>query len=479
MPLLKIKPYNVPEENPFAEDFFERRQLIESVVNLAKKLEEPLVLGLTAPWGHGKSTIINRLKTHINKEHSHEIGIIHYDAFKNDYFSDIFVSVASSINRFIDECIDAESEEKKKTSIKTAKNNLLKTGGKICKSLLKNAAIRGIKYATSGVLDVTEMSKDFEKGLQDIADDSAEDIANESCTAIEDLIKERLLRASNDKELIDTFTEKLQIAVESTGKKRLIFIIDELDRCQPSFAVEVLEKIKHFFNCESVLFILTYNKEQLNQSIKHIYGVNNPNIYLQRFVDLESNLSIKTDGSNAEESINKFINWTVSAHEFATEWKEVIGGALKTSFKLFGSEFSLRSVERINTKVASYCLIKNDGEFVYNKNLIVFLAIFSVCRPEQFKILHERTKEISQTGHGIDPTTNLDSINKELSDLLKLIKNNNHQYNGHIYNYFIHYLYIKDGDNTGISPQNDMGMLDRKQYLLNCCNLISTLTIAE
>ena len=67
-----------------------------------------------------------------------------------------------------------------------------------------------------------------------------------------------------------------------------MFIIDELDRCRPSFSIEVLEKAKHFFNVENIIFVLGADKEQLGHSIKAIYGNDlNVNGYLRRFIDLD------------------------------------------------------------------------------------------------------------------------------------------------------------------------------------------------
>jgi putative protein kinase ArgK-like GTPase of G3E family len=81
MPNLQVKPFKVPLGSPFESDIFGRQKLVESICKLALNIEEPLVVGLKAPWGHGKSTIIDRLEAHINAEHIEEIGILKYDAY--------------------------------------------------------------------------------------------------------------------------------------------------------------------------------------------------------------------------------------------------------------------------------------------------------------------------------------------------------------------------------------------------------------
>lgn len=79
------------------------------------------------------------------------------------------------------------------------------------------------------------------------------------------------------------------ILVES-GEKLIIFI-DELDRCKPTFTVELLERIKHFFDDNRIIFIMSVNKSQLVHTIENFYGRNfNASIYLNKFFDINIQL---------------------------------------------------------------------------------------------------------------------------------------------------------------------------------------------
>ena len=477
MPIIKIKPYKVPEDTPFADDIFRRQQLVESIANLATRLEEPMVLGLSAPWGHGKSTIIERLRTHIATNFQSDIGYIHYDAYKNDYMSDVFISFVSSINNFLESNIE-KAEEENKSIIVAAQKELIASGAKICKSLVKNGLIRGIKHASSGLIDIPAIGEDIEAAIEDTISDSAKDIVDSASAGVENLIKERFSEACKDTDLIENFAQKLQLAIESTNMKRLIFVIDELDRCQPSFSVELLEKIKHFFNSEKVLFILAYNKEQLNQSIRHVYGVNNPNTYLQRFIDLESDVSTKVETFEDEQSVTQYISWLFTQHSFDQEWNNPIQKILKDSFKMLDRNYSLRSIERICTKVATYCLIRSEGGFVYDKHTVVLLCMLSICEPNYFKAIHKRSILVSNYPHDKNPTLDIESTEENLKKILILIRDNEVSYYGRLYNYIIHSLFVKDGENIGEQFYNS-GFVDRNQYLKECCGLISGLIIAE
>lgn len=71
------------------------------------------------------------------------------------------------------------------------------------------------------------------------------------------------------------------------GCDRLLIIIDELDRCNPEFAVKLLERIKHYFNNDRVTFVFAVNLAELQHTIKHHYGADfNASRYLDRFFDL-------------------------------------------------------------------------------------------------------------------------------------------------------------------------------------------------
>lgn len=82
-----------------------------------------------------------------------------------------------------------------------------------------------------------------------------------------------------------------EIIVEN-GQKLVIFI-DELDRCKPTFAVEMLESIKHYFEDERIIFVMSVNKSQLIHTISNYYGEGfDSSGYLNKFFDVPLDLPI-------------------------------------------------------------------------------------------------------------------------------------------------------------------------------------------
>ena len=68
---------------------------------------------------------------------------------------------------------------------------------------------------------------------------------------------------------------------------RLIIFVDELDRCKPSFAVKLLEQIKHYFLLQNVTFVFSTNILELSKTISKFYGNDfQGDKYLNRFFDL-------------------------------------------------------------------------------------------------------------------------------------------------------------------------------------------------
>ena len=75
------------------------------------------------------------------------------------------------------------------------------------------------------------------------------------------------------------------------GGLPLVVMIDELDRCRPSYAIELLETAKHIFSVDHVMFALSTNRQQLEASIKGIYGDSfSASDYLERFFDISFHL---------------------------------------------------------------------------------------------------------------------------------------------------------------------------------------------
>jgi hypothetical protein len=89
-----------------------------------------------------------------------------------------------------------------------------------------------------------------------------------------------------------------------------IFIfVDELDRCSPTYAVSMLEEIKHIFDVPGVIFVLGMQPAQLAMSIKGVYGTDfDGATYLERLISYRFNL--------ARPSLDDFVAWRLKQEPF-------------------------------------------------------------------------------------------------------------------------------------------------------------------
>ena len=83
-------------------------------------------------------------------------------------------------------------------------------------------------------------------------------------------------------------------------------IIDELDRCRPDYALQLIETVRHLFAVEGVVVLLAINREELCHSIQSLFGNDfGADRYLRRFVDVTFTLPppSKEDLSNFTENL--------------------------------------------------------------------------------------------------------------------------------------------------------------------------------
>jgi hypothetical protein len=241
----------------------------------------------------------------------------------------------------------------------------------------------GVKAATLGIIKDADIEE-----LKDIKGDLSKSVSD----LVGEFVEQRIADHSKDVELIRSFRELLSdlpSKLQNEGDKPFIVIIDELDRCKPTFAVEIVEKIKHLFSVENIVFLLVMNKSQLEESIRSVYGQNiDAHTYLQKFVNIEAKLP-KHTGERYTNDLNKYTNRLLQLHELQT-WgndRDIV-----YYVETFANHFnlSLRQLEKVFTNLALFygSSAENHLRLV---PIIVFLAVIKVVDPQLFdEILHQR-----------------------------------------------------------------------------------------
>ncbi|AIR61791.1 hypothetical protein LH23_14375 [Cedecea neteri] len=336
----------------FNNDIFGRKRLskqLERIISISE--DDGLVIALDDKWGNGKTTFLKLWENEIITNNEYEV--IYFDAFKNDYQEDAFLALASAIYPSI------KSPEKKSNYMNAAKE--------IGKLLWKPALRIATRVSTVGLVK----GSDFEE-IGEVIEENVND-------QIEKIIEEKLQKAEEEKNIIDTFRASIE---KVSGDKKIIFIIDELDRARPDFSLELLEKIKHIFNAKSVFFILAMNKEQFTKTIQKRYGQIDADIYLNKFIHFWftlPKLEQRFDKSTTYEFIeylSRELNLKMNG-----DFKYAIS-TLKNLLKL--SNCSLRECERC----FSILIISSSNELKSSEAQQVSIAIISylkIIKPETFK----------------------------------------------------------------------------------------------
>ena len=279
----KIKPddISIPCDKPFEHDLLDRTQPVLILTNLLLNTESPYTMSIDASWGNGKTTFLNMWKQHLRNEGFPVVG---FNAWDTDFAQYPLIALTSELLhtlKSLDHKGDLGLDAVETTLPRLLRFTLTKavpwaislTGGAVSVQTSDPSVALAGNALAAGVAGTMEEA---------IGDESPSE-SSEPCTYIE------------AKEAINSFRNALANTAEKLSEKHhgkpLVIAIDELDRCRPSYAVELLEIAKHFFSVDNIVFVLAIDKTQLAHAIKAIYGGEFDSIgYLRRFVDLDFRL---------------------------------------------------------------------------------------------------------------------------------------------------------------------------------------------
>lgn len=330
-------------------------------------------LNITAEWGAGKTFFLKGLEYDLAK-----IGhpVVYFDAWKNDLSND---PIASFIAQISSGLLDKLPETKIKTSLKESAWNLLKAGGKTFISA-------GIKKATGFAIE--EFSEVFVDNLEGIDKDKIGEAASSQLTKI---IDEHLKQPK----AIDAFKKSIlaignDVYANKTLKMPIYIIIDELDRCRPTYAVQLLESVKHIFETDGVYVIFGTNKEELVHTIKKVYGQNfNAEGYLRRFFDMEFRLEPsenKALGDKLFKPYNQIIKKTI----IFTVSEELAPSSLQPHQEMFDNTMIAllihpREQERIFHILLNSIRITGDSSETFHFYPLLIMSTSIVCFENSFQ----------------------------------------------------------------------------------------------
>ena len=365
-------------EKTFAtHDEFNRKPIAENIIRLLISDIDLSPMVIDGGWGTGKTEFCKKLIRLMQEQHR-DYQPVYIDAFRSDHSGEpLLALLAEIIKACTPEDTDGQPSEKRK--------NITRNFSKVAKFGIKTALNAGFRYLFKQGMDelVDEFRQDGSneqevKNAAETVTDVAAKITDYTIDAtVEALLKEQIEAEKN----LETLKACLK---ELAAENPIILFIDELDRCRPDYAVDMLEVIKHVFDVENVKVVLVTNTKQLRAAINHRYGAEvDAQKYLDKFLKYSFALPEKVVAQTEQDRV-----W-VSIHHFGQLIKGCdIGEVLFSGYRVMEcinemikrNNLSLRETERLVRFLEIYHSLSN-GFGARNESVlwIRVVGVFIFC----------------------------------------------------------------------------------------------------
>ncbi len=262
MDFWSLKPTDENIMNTFKEDLISRNRDVLHMASLVQNMDGGASIALDAKWGAGKTFFVKQLKMVLDAYNGYTTILSDSDKQDVKTLCDKY-KIIDKLDPMVTVYYDAWAND----------NDI--------------DPILSIVYST-----VCEANDDFQlkKGTdyKSIAGSIFELLTDRDLNSLINSLKgeEPLVKIKEAKDIQNNISEFLLSMLPERGNK-LVVIIDELDRCRPSYAVQLLERIKHYFDCDNIIFVFSVNLLELQHTIKQYYGNEfNAAKYLDKFFDM-------------------------------------------------------------------------------------------------------------------------------------------------------------------------------------------------
>jgi len=249
-----------------------------SILNIIKNSYPHFTIGIFGEWGTGKTTLMRNIFNRLKEEHT-SIVPVWFNAWRYERENQFALfpmlqTIANSI---------PEENNQKKKNVKKA---ISKLGRGFVKGLIKS-----VPEILSTVLPSV-----IGEPIKEIAENASSEINAEFMSRV-DKISQLLINET----LYSTEIETIEKAIEEVRDEedyKIVVFIDDLDRCSPNTALEVLESIKVFLDIDGFIFVMGISHNKISQLITSYYKDRNKELemegeeYLKKMIQIPINLSV-------------------------------------------------------------------------------------------------------------------------------------------------------------------------------------------
>ena len=317
-------------------DIFGYQQFGTRLASLVESLEGPSVIALDGDWGSGKTVFAKQWAGLLRTRGT---AVVYFDAFSADTGDDPLFDIASQLFAAAE-----DSEPRKAFGRATV---VLVT------ELTSIAASAGLSAVSGGLI-----GPEFVRSLKSVVSDAGPDQPNDMDHAPE-AFRRRLEGATDRTAALVTFREELTALAanmraaalrdmnqgnETERARPVVMIVDELDRCTPSYALHLLENLKHVFDVENMCFLLITNYDHMAQTIEGRYGGECSRKYLEKFFPLLVRLptELPRNGQDIKKEYLKYLVGYMMGRDYVG-WDTLLTLVARIATS---RDWSLRIVER-------------------------------------------------------------------------------------------------------------------------------------
>lgn len=355
------------------------------------------VLNVNGEWGFGKTYFLrNWADDLVGRKHP----VVYFDAWENDFSKEPLLALISTINEQLTPFLKTpKAKAGLKKWLNTGKK-LLAPSAPLLMSILAKKAFEMSSEEFSEYLSDEDDSSSSEDSLIESTESDSKEIESTIGTVVSKAASKMLEAHSSTRQTIKEFKDNLGELTKHIdslkGKNAPIFIfIDELDRCRPNYAIEVLENIKHLFGVPGVFFVIATASEQLTHSIKAVYGQDfDGQNYLKRFFDQTYTLF-----DPDRYSYSKYLFKLYGLEKRENLYSPLNENQCKTANPLIESFAWLTSMFKCSLRdMKQYCVVIDSISLTFNKERIHILFLIFLIILKDKDIL--KFKDFQK---GIDP----------------------------------------------------------------------------